>query len=234
MRHTIGITAASLVAAACVATATSSASAQERTYVTTPLEAPSNALELKVGTGYTQGFGLLTPSQSIPDVAGAGLGVDADIDYRASPGVSVGVQGEYQEFANNTNANQAARGMAGNIGVTGHFAPYQHGDPWVRFGTGYRLLWNVDPNNGSGTTLIHGFEVGKLTLGYDLRPSAEVAIAPVIGADLDIFGWQEQGGVNTTLSSAQVGFFVFGGLQGRFDIGEKTGQTTMYTTAAQR
>jgi len=225
MRHTIGITAASLVAAACVATATSSASAQEQTYMTSPLEAPSNAFEVKIGTGYTQGFGLLRPSQSLPDVAGAGLGVNVDADYRANPYWSVGLQGEYQEFANNTSTNNAARGMAGNIGVTGHFAPFIHGDPWIRVGTGYRLLWSVAPTNGEPNTLVHGFEVAKATIGYDLRASSAVAIAPVVGADLDIFGWQEQNGVNSTLSSAQVGFFVFGGLQGRFDMGETEGRT---------
>ncbi|HEY6464218.1 MAG TPA: hypothetical protein VIY73_28820 [Polyangiaceae bacterium] len=184
-----------------------------------PMAAPSNALELKVGTGYTQGFGMLRPSQSVLDAAGAGLGVNADVDYRLRPRWSIGVQGEYQEFENNTNADSAARGFAGNVGFTYHAMPFMVGDPWFRFGTGYRMLWTVPPTAGASNTLIHGFELGKLTLGYDIRASSGVALAPVVGIDLDLWEWQAQNGVNTALSTAQVGTYVFAGLQARFDMG---------------
>jgi hypothetical protein len=200
-------------------TPTTTTAGEEQGWVSRRMAAPSNALELKVGTGYTQGFGMLRPAQSILDVAGAGLGVNADIDYRASPHWSVGVQGEYQEFENNTNTNSAARGMAGNLGVTYHGAPFRVGDPWLRFGTGYRLLWSVSPNPGTPTVLTHGFEVGKATFGYDMRASSGVAIAPVVGIDLNIWTWQDVNGLNATLPSAQVGTYVYAGLQGRFDVG---------------
>jgi hypothetical protein len=195
---------------------------QAETYVRRGIGAPTNAFELKVGAAYSQGFGMLTPRQSVLDVAGAGIAADLDLDYRADPYWSFGVQGEYQEFANNSTNNNGARGFVGNLGVTFHGSPMSHADPWVRFGTGYRLLWNVSPTNGTPTQLVHGFEVGKLTLGYDLKPAAEVAISPVVGIDLNIFAWQLQNGVSTTLSTAQVGSYVWAGLQGRFDVGPTT------------
>jgi hypothetical protein len=255
MRSTIVPIGAALLGGAAALAWTATAGAQQEVYTTPPpvyvtpapqavyatpapqetivrhgLAAPTNSFELKVGAAYTQGFGMLTPRQSILDVAGAGIAADLDLDYRADPHVSVGVQGEYQEFANNTTNNTASRGFAGNIGVTFHGNPASRGDPWLRFGTGYRLLWNVDPTNTVGgqftnvgqTQLVHGFEVGKLILGYDIRVDPQVALAPAVGADLNIFAWQLQNGVSTTLSTAQVGMYVFAGLQGRFDIGPTT------------
>lgn len=195
---------------------TGTAAAQERAYTQGTIPAPADAFELKVGAAYTQGFGMIAPGLSIPNVAGAGIGADVDLDYRMTPHSSIGVQGEYQEFTNELNT--AARGLAANIGVTVHGAPFLRGDPWLRLGTGYRLLWSVNPP-GVPTTLVHGFELGKATLGYDIRVSPEVALAPLVGIDLNLFVWQDQNGVSTALSSAQVGSFVFAGLQGRFDMG---------------
>jgi hypothetical protein len=198
---------------------------QEQPYLGRVLPAPTNAFELKVGTQYTQGFGMIAPGQSIPNTAGAGIGVSADVDYRSTPYVSVGLQGEYQEF--NAERDTSARGLTGNLGVTYHAMPYSHGDPFVRLGTGYRLLWQVNPP-GAPTTLLHGFQLAKLQVGYDIRVSKEVAIAPQVGADLNLFVWSDQNGVNNQLSTAQVGTFIFAGLQGRFDAGSYTrGGTTI-------
>jgi hypothetical protein len=218
------VVTSSLVAVTIVATLPSNARAQEEG-LGRHMAAPTNAFELKIGTEYTQGFGLLTPSQSIHDVAGAGLGAHLDLDARVDPYWSIGVQGEYQEFNANTNTNSGARGLAGNVGVTWHTMPFVVGDPWIRLGTGYRMLWSVDPTNGGPTQLVHGFELAKATIGYDLRATPGVALAPVIGADIDLFTWQYQGGTGTALSSAQVGMFVFGGLQARFDVGETVERT---------
>ncbi|SRR5579883_509870 len=205
-----------LLCTAALAWAGRSASAQEQTYAQKGIPAPTNALELKVGTEYTQGFGMIAPGQSIGDTAGPGFGVHVDADYRAAPAWSLGLQGEYQEFA--TERDTAARGFVGNLGVTAHLAPYVRGDPWLRLATGYRFLWQVDPP-GAPTTLLHGFELAKATIGYDIRVSREVALAPQVGGDVNLFVWREQNGTNTALSTAQWGTFVFAGLQGRFDAG---------------
>src|SRR5579883_601594 len=92
MRHitwTIGGTLAVLLAT------TSSAPAQERreSYLEQRVLAPSHALELGVGTGYTQGFGMIAPGRGIDDVAGAGIGISGAIDYRLSRPWSIGVEG---------------------------------------------------------------------------------------------------------------------------------------------
>jgi hypothetical protein len=186
-----------------------------------PLAAPSQAFELSAAAGYTQGFGMILPGTGVPSVAGAGIGVNATLAYRMSPHVSLGVMGQYQEFTSENNS--ASRGTAGNIGFTFHGAPYTRTDPWLRIATGYRLLWSVDPLLANGTTgnttLIHGFEIGALNLGLDLRLSEGVAISPMVGADLNLFVWQDTAGFSSRLSSAQVATFVFGGIQGRFDAG---------------
>jgi hypothetical protein len=185
------------------------------------LAAPTQALELKVGTGYTQGFGNLAPGVGMPSVAGAGIGGNADLDYRLSPHTSIGIAGQYQEF--NSENNSAARGLAGSLGITVHGTPFLRGDPWLRFGGGYRLLWSVNPVEANGTTgpttLVHGFELADLKLGYDVRLNEGIAVSPMIGADLNLFLWEDANGVNRALSKAAVATFVFAGIQGRFDAG---------------
>jgi hypothetical protein len=182
------------------------------------LPAPDNNFELKVGAGYTQGFGMAVPGRGIPNVAGAGVGVPVDLDWRTSPRWSWGLQGEYQEFANELNT--AARGLVGNLGVTYHSSPFTTSDVWLRLAAGYRLLWSVDPP-GAPTTLIHGFEIAKLTVGWDIRMSSGVAIAPTVGADVNLFLWETAAGRTIAMRSAQAGSFLFAGIQARFDAGPK-------------
>ena len=220
------------IAIAVVSAFGGTAMAQERTesYFTQYVPAPSNALELKVGTGYTQGFGNIAPDRRISDIAGAGIGASAEVDYRLSPLWSLGVEGQYQEFSNQQNAS--ARGLAANVGATYHFMPTMRGDPWARLGTGYRFLWENDPQvtyaKAPGATVLrHGFDLVTAKVGYDIRVTDDFAIAPVVGADLNLFVWEDssgnatQGGADHALTSSQVGTFVYAGLQGRFDIGGK-------------
>lgn len=214
MRHSIALFDAALLGVGALAWG-STAQAQERPYFQQSVPAPINAFELQEGGGYTQGFGLIMPGVGIPSVAGAGVSGYLGLGYRVNPFWSVGVQGEYQQFTGEN--NELARGFLGNIGVTLHAAPLSRGDPWVRFATGYRGLWSVNPP-GSPTTLIHGFEVAKAQFGYDIRLGQAVAIAPVVSIDLNIFAWQAADGTDSRLSSAQVGSFFSAGVNGRFDM----------------
>src|SRR5258708_13363956 len=75
-----------------VVTCGSSAQAQEQPYFQQPVPAPSNAFELKVGTGYTQGFGNISPGRALANVAGAGIGVTADLPYPAPPTPPICIQ----------------------------------------------------------------------------------------------------------------------------------------------
>jgi hypothetical protein len=214
-----------------VAPAPVTVSAESSTYEHV-MPAPMNALELKAGTGYTQGFGMLLPGQAVINNARAGIGVDAEIDHRITPHWSTGIQGEYQEF--DPINNQAARGFAGNVGFTVHGSPYQVGDPWFRLGFGYRMLWLLNPLNQPNVdqTMVHGFQLAKATLGYDFRLSPGVALAPEIGADVNLFLWKDQNGSNTALSNPQVGSFIFAGMQARFDVGPTVRPGAVVTTAS--
>ncbi len=205
-----------------------SASAQEQqeAYVKQVVPAPSNSFELKFGAGYTQGFGNIAPGSSILSVAGAGIGVSADFDYRIDPALSFGLESQYQEFT--TENNSGSRGLDLNLGVTYHVSPEQRGDPFLRLGTGYRMLWDVDhigaPNS---TSMYHGFDIVTLKLGYDIRTSSDVAFAPIIGADLQTFVWKDA----SALSTAQVGTFIYAGIQGRFDTATPSSSGVTVTSA---
>jgi len=195
------------------------ASAQDTTnYFVERLAAPSEALELKIGTGYTQGFGTIAPGRGLPQVVGAGVGASVDLDYRMTPDWSFGIEAQYQEFGNEQNTS--ARGLAGNLGGTFHIAPTMHGDPWLRIGTGFRSLWENNPVGAQVTSDARfGFQAVTAKIGYDLRISEDFALAPVVGADLNVFVWNWDDTGVSTLPAARVGTFIYAGVQARFDLG---------------
>ncbi len=176
------------------------------------LEAPAKTFEVKLATGYTQGFGNLSPGRSIGNAAGAGLAISLDADYRIDKYTSVGLETQYQQFA--LENNNGSYGLTGTLGATYHATPERRGDFWGRIGTGYRMLWEVDPVTGFGTTnLYHGLTVASVKLGYDFRTSSDIAIAPMVGADLQTFIWKDA----ERFGTPQWGTFIYAGIQGRFD-----------------
>jgi len=190
---------------------------ERRSFLEQRVEAPTNALELGVGTGYTQGFGSLQSGVGFPSVAEAGLGVEVDVGYRIVPRLSVGISGQYQEF--NAQRATGARGVSGGVNATYHLDPYTRFDPFVSLGAGYRLLWETFPEPAP-TLLTHGFELAKLQVGFDLKATPEIAIGPVVGAGLDLFLWQvPSGGTTVAIDDPRLSTFVFAGVQGRFDVG---------------
>jgi outer membrane protein OmpA-like peptidoglycan-associated protein len=216
MRHIIAVSVGALALTSALCT---TARAQENEYLQEREKAPSDALELKATSGYTQGFGGVAPGRGVDRVAGAGIGVGGDVDYRIDREWSVGAEGQYQEFV--AADNTSARGTNANIGATYHFNPVFRGDPWARLGTGYRWLWENGPGGAQGVnTMRHGFEPLAAKVGYDVRVSPDVALAPVVGADLNVFAWEVNSSSTwSTMSTPQVATFVYAGLQGRFDIG---------------
>lgn len=212
MRHAI----ASLALLGLGVTWVSGASAQEAPYLQRYLPAPASGFELKIGSGYVQGFGNLRPGVTISSVAGAAIAFSADFDYRINPYVSAG-EAQFQAF--NAPNSDSANGLAFNLGATFHTRPDTHGDPWVRVGTGYRMLWDSSPSFQVGaTTLYQGFDLVTAKIGYDLRDTQNVAFAPVVGANLQTFVWAN----GTAISGVQVGTFIYAGLQGRFDTGRSS------------
>jgi hypothetical protein len=138
--------------------------------------------------------------------------VSVDADYRVDPNTSFGLELQYQEFVRENNGG--VRGVAMNLGATHHLSPRTRGDAWARAGAGYRILWVVDPPGALATTnMYHGFDVFTLKVGYDIRTGSDVAFGPVIGADAQMFVWQNA----DAYDRVQFGGFVYAGIQGRFD-----------------
>jgi peptidoglycan-associated lipoprotein len=192
----------------------------ETGYTRPLLAAPAKALELTVGTGYTQGFGSLQKDVSMSDVITPGVSVDAGIGYRIDPHWYVGLAAQYQEFS--AQRSTSARGGTGGLAIAYHMAPYNRVDPWIQFGTGYRILWENHNDTNAPQLMTHGFEPIKLTLGLDVRASEGLAIAPVIGGDLTVPVWQSVGdGASVAIVDPRPSAFVFAGIQARFDAGGK-------------
>lgn len=193
------------------------ARADEAEAASQSMPARSKAFELQLDTGYTQGFGNLSPSSSIGDVAGAGLALGVSAGYRATPRISVELEGQYQQYAPATSLS--TNGINTNVGVTFHALPESRGDPWLRVATGWRSIGQHSPTGPAGSGIpntantFHGWQVIAARLGYDFRTSPGIAWGPVIGADLQAFFWEN----GAALSPAQVGMFVYAGFNGRFD-----------------
>ena len=196
----------------------SEATRGETEVLTAPVRAPSEAFELGVEAGYTQGFGSITSDRRVG--AGPGGTVGVSLDYRIDPRWSVGVQGQYQAYGSGTRESTASlRGAIADVRGTYHMAPYARVDPYLTFGAGYRLLAE-SPADNTPTTLLHGLEIGKVELGLDVRGSESVAISPVIGADVNLFMVRAGGGSQAaSLNNKSVNTFLFAGVKGRFDVG---------------
>jgi len=188
----------------------------ERSYLQQRVPSRSGAFELTMATGYTQGFGTLQPGVGMPQVAHAGIGVDAAVGYRIEPHYSVSLGGEYQQLE--AERDDAVRGFALDIALQYHVAPAVRVDPWLEVGSGYRMLWLV-PFGPTRTVFLHGPELLRLRAGLDLRLSDDVAISPVIGADATMFVFREEEEKVHTIDEPKLSTFVFVGLQGRIDLG---------------
>lgn len=222
--------ASSLAVLGVLLTATSAARAQppegtpssaERPTARAPVPpAPRKALELTAGAGWTQGIGNLESGVGIPSVATAGYGLDLGVGYRFDPGWSVLLSGQYQEF--NAERADAARGFTATIAEQYHFAPERRLDPWLEVGAGYRFLWEA-PAVGP-TVLTHGLQLARVRAGLDIRGDAHTAFGPMVGADANLFLYQDvlAGQPATNIGDPRVSTFFYAGVQGRFDIGNKT------------
>jgi peptidoglycan-associated lipoprotein len=201
--------------AALAAASSGNAFAQEEVdtdYLRHFVEPPRNAFELTLGTGYTEGFGQYTQSIGMPSVAQQGMALDLGLGYRIDPHWMIGAMGEYNELM--AERADSARGVVAGIQAGYHMLPAQRVDPWVSLGSGYRWLWEVHHDTNT-SLLTQGLQMARLLVGVDIRTGRDFAIGPVIGADLDEFLAQGNGGI----SNPSVVTFVHAGLMGRFDLG---------------
>ncbi len=197
---------------------------------TTSIAAPRSAAELTVGFNYIAGLGLLQGGTAIGDVVNGGVAASVGGAYRVTPSLAIGLEGEYQEYMRGSalTSSASARGLAGDAFATFHFMPYSYFDPWLRLGMGYRALWTV--YGSAPNVVVHGFELARVALGFDTRTSADVALGPMIGADLGTFLWQKSDVAgNSAIRDPRLSTFVYAGIQGRFELGgvrERPGSAT--------
>jgi Outer membrane protein beta-barrel domain len=195
-------------------------------------KAPENALELKVGFDYSQGFGGLGKSlPTLTDLGTAGGELQLGVGYRLNPDLMLGVYGTADEFGRGSNVNSSASLYSATAGIEAnwHFLPNELWDPFVGIGTGWRGYW-VGVNQG--TTSLHGWQIARLDLGIDYRMAEAVSMAPVIGIDLTTFFGQQLPGQTTfyNVGTPEVNTFIYAGLLGRFDI--PTGGSSSARTAS--
>lgn len=200
------------------------ASAQEAprpSFLGRPVEAPRNALELGVGAQYSQGMGRLSArhGDTVRSIAGAGATGEVNVGWRFTPHFSMGVYGTGSQFDANDRlpSGTNVRGMTAGIQANYHFNPFRAMDPWVGIGGGWRGLWVV-PERGA-VTARQGLDIARLQIGADYRIAPELAIGPVIGADVSMF-LSEKFPQETMapINGPRLNLFVSAGLAGRFDL----------------
>ena len=184
--------------------------------------APTNAFEIGVATGYTQGVGPVGGNlKHVEDLSSAGGAVELDAMYRINPHWAVGGYGSFQSYStgDQVNANTDLLGATAGIQGTFHVRPDRSIDPWITLGTGWRGLW-LSPQSGKNTSL-QGLELARLQIGVDYRVDENVSISPVIGGSVNMF-LSEDSPMSTgytEIDDKKANFIGFAGLAGRFDVG---------------
>jgi len=184
--------------------------------------APKRAFEVGVNGGYGQALGQLGDYLPLRDAVINGGAAGLSLGLRYSPHWSVEGTGQYQELMTGITqdgGHTTVRGVTMGIQGTYHFLPFRLVDPYASLGTGYRMTWIVPP--GAVADLVHGFELAKAVVGVDFRMSPSVAMGPMIGADVNVFVWDNPSGGTriNELPGPRAATFLFAGLGGHFDLG---------------
>lgn len=190
----------------------------------TEVLAPRRAFEIGVEGGYTQPFGELADNVAIGDVADAGGAVGLNVGYRFTPRWALSLYGQFHESSVSSNipnnGDVDVRGLSTGMMGTFHVRPYKVVDPYVSLGAGYRAFF-IAQQRGLNET-IHGFQAVRGVVGVDFRVSEDVALGPLVGADLNVFVADAvENRSNSSIDSPRPSTFLFAGLAGKFDIGGK-------------
>jgi len=182
--------------------------------------APSNAWEIGLGVGYSQGVGDIGGnSPSLTDLTHGGGEVQLNLGYRINPNWLVGVYGTGGKYSlgNVTPGNSDVWSATAGVQANYHVLPGNAWDPWVGLGAGWRGHWISKPG---ATDSRHGLDLARLQVGVDYRVSPAFAVSPYLGASATMFLTQslaQQSGFSN-VHDPNVNFFFAGGLMGRFDI----------------
>jgi hypothetical protein len=186
--------------------------------------APANAFEIGLQTGWTQGFGNYASAAraQVHDLVNSGGAVELQLGYRFDPHWMLGLYGSGEAFGTGGAVPRGNTAWSSTAGIQGafHFTPHEPLDPFISIGSGWRGLW---VNTDFGTDSSHGMDLARAQVGVDFRVSPMVSIAPVFGATMSMFFTHEPIGGNnfSNVSSPELSTFLFGGLMGRFDVGQE-------------
>lgn len=183
-------------------------------------DVPVNAFEITGSVGYTQGFGEIADGLNVNKVITAGLGTEVGLGYRFDPHWSLAAVGQYNQF--DAQRTESARGLTAGLALTYHILPFEHWDPWLQFGTGYRMLWEQPASTANlPTVMTHGFEPAKFAIGLDYRVSRDIALAPQVGVDLSVPTWQTVNNNTAAINDPRPSTYVYAGMGVRFDLTSK-------------
>jgi hypothetical protein len=207
------VSSVAVAALACLAVLTDAraAAAAERGYEAVT---PKSGLELGLAQAFTQPFGKLRAGTGMPSVAGGGVAIDAGLGLRLDPRWVTTLSLQYYELA--AERGDGARGIAPGIAVRFHPTPYGALDAWLELGTGYRFLWETS-SPSIPSTMTHGLEVARARIGIDVARLPQLVIAPFIGADVNVFLFQDGAGASA-IDDPRVSTFVLAGIQGRLEL----------------
>jgi len=184
------------------------------------LPAVTNALEIAVGGGYSQGVGDVGKGMgSVDDLTGPGGGAELKVGYRLIPNLAFGAFGSLSGFSTGDQVDGSTDVLGATAGIFAdwHFLPAETIDPWLSLSTCWRGLRLT--RGGVKDTSLQGLEIAKLQAGVDYRITPEVAIAPVIGASMSMYLAQKSPGSEgyDEIDNPELNVYFFGGVQGRFD-----------------
>jgi len=206
-----------------VAAVSSFASAQDETAPRSRVmsTAPSHAFELTLGSGFAQGFGDVSKTMHLADLAGEGAAIQVGLGYRANPRFMIGAYAEGSGYdAGDLNSRQAhPLGAAAGLQAQWHYAPFRRAHPWVGIGAGWRGYW--ESGHDSVTRSLQGADLLRMQLGADVRLSPGFSLSPVLGVSLAEYFAQKQPGAPSfhAVDAPRTNIFLFAGALGRFDIG---------------
>ena len=184
---------------------------------------------------YAQGFGDIGAGQrTLGDQSSAGGELQLGVGYRVNPYLMIGGYGSggihaTGDLTSGGNIYTATAGVQANL----HFLPSETWDPWIGLGSGWRALW-IDRSGGAGTDSRHGIDLARLTAGVDYRVNSQFAVSPYVGAGLTTFLTQELAGQQNfaNVHSPDVNVWLFGGIQGRFDLLGSSSSSSMRVASA--
>src|SRR5262249_5984017 len=122
----------------------------------------SNAFELTVGAGFTQGTGDISHfGANVADISGAGGTVEIKAAYRMTPNFAFGAYGPIAKFTKADLADGTdVYGTTAGLYADWHFRPDRSIDPVISLSSGYRGMW-LSPRVGENTSLA-GWEIARL------------------------------------------------------------------------